>query len=234
MGWRKTTGRPEPVSLNARLRSAGETATVHTPGGYAPGAGGIGTRRIGSGEREGFLGNADPAGEIGDADKAAGEAEAEHGDDANDGDIPAVGLGEGDADSGDLAADAGPDERPAGHGLGCGIEGDSGTATGAEPRGRGQPGSTLMTKDGHDPILLRKGQPLSIIRKMGRGGSLLRGEADVDGLSCPCRGCGGAFGRCRRGRCWGRSRWLPDSRRRRVGARQGCRGTRRRPAGRES
>jgi hypothetical protein len=72
-----------------------------------------------------LVGNADPAGQVSDADEAAGEEESQNGEDSDDGYVPTVGLGEGQADSGDLAADARAKEWAAGHGL---RDGDDGAA----------------------------------------------------------------------------------------------------------
>ena len=75
------------------------------------------TWRIRSRQRRRLFGNADPGGQIGDADQAAREEEANDGKNADQDNIPAVGLCERQADSADLAADARPDERTARHGL---------------------------------------------------------------------------------------------------------------------
>jgi len=75
--------------------------------------------RIGSGRgrRERFFRNSDPTCQIGDAHESTREEEAKNGEDADDGDIPAVGLSKSDADTGNGAALVRAAERTAGHGV---------------------------------------------------------------------------------------------------------------------
>jgi hypothetical protein len=93
-----------------------------------------------------LFGNPDPSGYIGHADKTAGEEEAEHSEDADDGYIPAIGLRQGHANAGNLAPRMRPDERLTGHGL---SNGNDRAAVRAEPRAARQPGSASIAKYSH-------------------------------------------------------------------------------------
>ena len=70
-----------------------------------------GRRRISAWSRdERFFGNTDPTGKIADGDESAGEEESDDGDDADYGNVPAIGLGKSGTNTGDLTADDGADE----------------------------------------------------------------------------------------------------------------------------
>lgn len=90
--------------------------------------------------------DSDPRGEIGYAHQPAGKEESQNSDDANRRYIPTIAARKGHADTGNLAANARPDQRPAGRSLGRGY---NCSAVGTEARTRWQSSSAAGTVDGH-------------------------------------------------------------------------------------
>jgi hypothetical protein len=70
-------------------------------------------RRVDAGRSDWFFGDPDPPGEITDSYEATGKEKPDHGNDAHDADIPAIGLREADAHACDLAPNDRADQRPA-------------------------------------------------------------------------------------------------------------------------
>jgi hypothetical protein len=113
-------------------------------------------RRVDAGRSDWFFGDPDPSGEVAYGYQPTGKEEPNHGDDAHDADIPAVGLCEANAHAGDLAANDRADQWPTLRGHG----GDHHGATiGAEPCTCRQTRSATIAIEVHANFLI---MPFSI------------------------------------------------------------------------
>ena len=90
-GVKKDHRQTAPGVPKRQPRSVRFIPALHTIGGYAPGSGGL-------------FGNPDPAGKIRHTHKTARKEESQHRDNPDNGHIPAVGLRQRQAHTGDLAA----------------------------------------------------------------------------------------------------------------------------------